>query len=73
MAESQGFVIQNTMDEIIDGLYVGSSMAETDKDKLKSCRITHILTVASHYQPTYPEDFVYKSISIDDLPEENII
>ncbi|KAJ1883485.1 tyrosine protein phosphatase yvh1 [Coemansia sp. RSA 1722] len=73
MAEGQGFVIQNTMDEIIDGLYVGSSMAETDKEKLDSCRITHILTVASHYPPTHPDNFVYKSISIDDLPEENII
>ncbi|KAJ1990582.1 tyrosine protein phosphatase yvh1 [Coemansia sp. RSA 1358] len=61
------------MDEIIDGLYVGSSMAESDKPKLKECRITHILSVASHYVPSYPNEFVYKLISIDDLPEENII
>ncbi|KAJ2375094.1 tyrosine protein phosphatase yvh1 [Coemansia sp. RSA 2607] len=73
MTEGHGFVIQNTMDEITDGLYVGSSMAETDKDKLKKCGITHILTVASHYPPSHPSDFTYKTISIDDLAEENII
>ncbi|KAJ2726677.1 tyrosine protein phosphatase yvh1 [Coemansia sp. Benny D115] len=61
------------MDEITDGLFVGSSMAETDKAKLKENGITHILTIASQYPPSHPKDFVYKSISIDDLPEENII
>ncbi|KAJ2340903.1 tyrosine protein phosphatase yvh1 [Coemansia sp. RSA 2618] len=71
--EGPGFVLQNTMDEIIDGLYVGSSMAEADKPKLDACGITHILSIASHYVPSHPTEFTYKLISIDDLPEENII
>ncbi|KAI8322268.1 dual specificity protein phosphatase 12 [Martensiomyces pterosporus] len=61
------------MNEITDGLYIGSAMAESDKAKLKESGITHILSIASHYQPSHPNDFVYKCISIDDLPEENII
>ncbi|KAJ1665665.1 tyrosine protein phosphatase yvh1 [Coemansia sp. RSA 1813] len=61
------------MDEITNGLYVGSSMAEVDEAKLKECGVTHILSVASHYVPSHPNDFIYKLVSIDDLPEENII
>ncbi|KAJ1962490.1 tyrosine protein phosphatase yvh1 [Dipsacomyces acuminosporus] len=61
------------MDQITDGLYVGSSMAENDMAKLKEAGITHILSIATHYQPSHPSSFVYMSISIDDLPEENII
>ncbi|KAI9475243.1 tyrosine protein phosphatase yvh1 [Coemansia sp. RSA 1085] len=71
--EGPGFVLLNTMDEIIDGLYVGSAMAETDKAKLNECGITHIISIAKHYVPSYPTDFAYKLVSIDDLPEENII
>ncbi|KAJ1760358.1 tyrosine protein phosphatase yvh1 [Coemansia sp. RSA 1591] len=66
--EGPGFVLQNTMDEIIDGLYVGSAMAEADKPKLDACGITHILSITSHYVPSNPT-----LIPIDDLPEENII
>ncbi|KAJ2308121.1 tyrosine protein phosphatase yvh1 [Coemansia sp. RSA 2706] len=73
MTEGPGFVLLNTMDEIIDGLYVGSSMAEADKRKLEECGITHILSIATHYVPSHPTAFTYKLVSIDDLPEENII
>ncbi|KAJ1785866.1 tyrosine protein phosphatase yvh1 [Coemansia sp. RSA 2399] len=73
MVDGRGFVLLNTMDKITDGLYVGSSMAEVDEAKLKECGVTHILSVASHYVPSHPKDFVYKLVSIDDLPEENII
>ncbi|PIA14308.1 dual specificity phosphatase 12 [Coemansia reversa NRRL 1564] len=61
------------MDEVAKGLYVGSSMAETDKQKLDKCGITHILSVASRYAPSHPKDFIYKLVSVDDLPEENLI
>ncbi|KAJ2331929.1 tyrosine protein phosphatase yvh1 [Coemansia sp. RSA 2681] len=61
------------MDQIVDGLYVGSAMAESDKAKLKEAGVTHILSVARHYPPSLPNDFVYKAVEIDDLPEENII
>ncbi|KAJ2542869.1 tyrosine protein phosphatase yvh1 [Coemansia sp. RSA 1933] len=73
MADGRGFVLLNTMDRIIDGLYVGSSMAEVDQAKLEECGVTHILSVASHYVPSHPSNFVYKIVSIDDLPEENIV
>ncbi|KAJ2462399.1 tyrosine protein phosphatase yvh1, partial [Coemansia sp. RSA 2322] len=61
------------MDQVIDGLYVGSAMAESDKASLKEAHITHILSVARHYLPSHPNDFTYMSVAIDDLPEENII
>ncbi|KAJ1734411.1 tyrosine protein phosphatase yvh1 [Coemansia biformis] len=73
MSECRRFVLQNTMDEVVAGLYVGSSMAEGDLPKLRECRITHILSVATHYVASYPTEFTYKLVSIDDLPEENII
>ncbi|KAJ1732997.1 tyrosine protein phosphatase yvh1 [Coemansia sp. Benny D160-2] len=74
MADGRGFVLLNRMDKITDdGLYVGSSMAEVDKAMLDECGVTHILSVASHYVPSHPSDFVYKIVSIDDLPEENLI
>ncbi|KAJ1949506.1 hypothetical protein EC988_004745, partial [Linderina pennispora] len=61
------------MDKIIDGLFVGSAMAESDRAKLQEHGITHILTVASNYTPSYPNQFAYKSISIEDMEQENII
>ncbi|KAJ1932825.1 tyrosine protein phosphatase yvh1, partial [Linderina macrospora] len=61
------------MDKIIDGLFVGSAMAESDLAKLQENGITHILTVASNYAPSYPNHFAYKSISIEDMEQENII
>ncbi|KAJ2806122.1 tyrosine protein phosphatase yvh1 [Coemansia helicoidea] len=67
------FVLQHTMDPVADGLYVGSAMAEGDEPLLREAGITHILSVASHYVASYPTRFTYKLVSIDDLPEENII
>lgn len=72
-AHTNAFVILNIMDEIIDNLYVGSAMGESNKEMLDAYGITHILTVASQYPPTFPNGYHYKSISIDDLPEANII
>ncbi|KAJ2161895.1 tyrosine protein phosphatase yvh1 [Coemansia sp. RSA 552] len=73
MAEGPGFVLQNTMDEVTDGLFVGSAMAEADRAGLQARGITHVLSLAKHYAPSHPHDFVYKRVSIDDLPGENII
>ncbi|KAJ2702776.1 tyrosine protein phosphatase yvh1 [Coemansia spiralis] len=73
MTDSRRFVLQHTMDKVADGLYVGSAMAEGDLPLLRECGITHILSVASHYVASHPTQFTYKLVSIDDLPEENII
>lgn len=39
---------------------------------LKANGITHILTVGNDMIPQYPNDFVYRVISIDDSPEANL-
>nr|CAG8434824.1 935_t:CDS:2 [Entrophospora candida] len=59
--------------EILPGVYVGSKMAANDKAWLSDHKITHILTVAENIQPTYPESYHYKLISIRDFATENIL
>ncbi|KAJ2779926.1 tyrosine protein phosphatase yvh1 [Coemansia javaensis] len=73
MSECRQFVLQDTMNEVLDGLYVGSAMAEADLARLTRCGVTHVLSVASHYVPSHPAALTYKLVSIEDLPEQNII
>ncbi|KAL0836785.1 hypothetical protein Bca101_088675 [Brassica carinata] len=47
---------------IQEGLYLGSFAAASNKNVLKSCNVTHILTVASSLRPAHPGDFVYKVV-----------
>lgn len=48
---------------IFQGLFLGSIGAANNKEELKNLNITHILTVANSFEPTYPNDFVYKIIN----------
>ncbi|XP_077603678.1 dual specificity protein phosphatase 19 isoform X1 [Crocuta crocuta] len=54
-------------------LLLGSQDAAHDLDTLKKNKVTHILNVAYGVENTFLSDFVYKSISILDLPETNIL
>ncbi|KAF9673306.1 hypothetical protein SADUNF_Sadunf10G0010400 [Salix dunnii] len=52
---------------IEEGLFLGSLGAATNKDALNSKNITHILTVADSFPPSYPNDFVYEVIGVCSL------
>lgn len=54
-------------------LLLGSQDAAHDMDTLKKHKVTHILNVAYGVENAFLSDFTYKSISILDLPETNIL
>ncbi|XP_061058896.1 dual specificity protein phosphatase 19 [Eubalaena glacialis] len=54
-------------------LLLGSQDAAHDLDTLKKHKVTHILNVAYGVENAFLSDFVYKSISILDLPETDIL
>ncbi|XP_013648128.1 dual specificity protein phosphatase 1 isoform X3 [Brassica napus] len=57
---------------IQQGLYLGSFAAASNKNALKSCNVTHILTVASSLRPAHPGDFVYKVVPVVDKEDTNL-
>nr|VDC76770.1 unnamed protein product [Brassica rapa] len=57
---------------IQQGLYLGSFAAASNKNALKSCNVTHILTVASSLRPVHPGDFVYKVVPVVDKEDTNL-
>ncbi|CAN8258351.1 unnamed protein product [Cochlearia groenlandica] len=57
---------------IQQGLYLGSVAAASNKNVLKSCNVTHILTVASSLRPAHPHDFVYKVVRVVDKEDTNL-
>ncbi|KAG3274831.1 dual specificity protein phosphatase 19 [Ictidomys tridecemlineatus] len=54
-------------------LLLGSQDAAHDLDVLKKHKVTHILNVAYGVENAFFSEFTYKSISILDLPETNIL
>ncbi|XP_010287543.1 PREDICTED: dual specificity protein phosphatase 19, partial [Phaethon lepturus] len=50
----------------------GSQDAAHDLETMKKHKVTHVLNVAYGVQNAFLNDFVYKSISILDLPETDI-
>lgn len=54
-------------------LLLGSQDAAHDMDVLKKHKVTHILNVAYGVENAFFSEFTYKSISILDLPETNIL
>lgn len=59
-------------DQIEEGLYLGSISAANNRSALKSLNITHILTVAGSMPPSYPNEFKYKTIDVQDRHDINI-
>ncbi|KAG8520318.1 Dual specificity protein phosphatase 19 [Galemys pyrenaicus] len=54
-------------------LLLGSQDVAHDLDTLKKHKVTHILNVACGVENAFLSDFLYKNISILDLPETNIL
>ncbi|XP_067405946.1 dual specificity protein phosphatase 19 [Emydura macquarii macquarii] len=53
-------------------LLLGSQDAAQDLETMKKYGVTHVLNVAYGVENAFPNDFIYKSISILDLPETDI-
>lgn len=65
------FSHNNDISNINDFIYIGNHSTSTNKDLLKQHGITHILTVLSSFNPSYPDDFRYEHIcAYDDLNED---
>lgn len=62
------------MNRITPNVYLGSyKRAALNQIGLKKFKITHILTVGNDMSPEpFPDDFIYKIISIHDSPDEDI-
>ncbi|XP_030478635.1 dual specificity protein phosphatase 1 isoform X3 [Cannabis sativa] len=58
--------------KIEECLFLGSLEAARNKSELKELKITHILTVAHCLVPIYPDEFVYKIISVADKEDTDI-
>lgn len=54
------------MSEILERLYLGSSLEARDRDWLESKKVTHILNVAKELPEYFPGDFVYKKLPFED-------
>ncbi|XP_024059832.1 dual specificity protein phosphatase 19 isoform X1 [Terrapene carolina triunguis] len=53
-------------------LLLGSQDAAQDLETMKKYGVTHVLNVAYGVENAFPNDFIYKNISILDLPETDI-
>ncbi|KAJ8620744.1 hypothetical protein MRB53_029273 [Persea americana] len=58
--------------KIENGLFLGSRGAAFNEKRLKYLKVTHILTVRNSDSTPYPNDFKYKTIKVNDQPQENI-
>ncbi|KAF8025796.1 hypothetical protein BT93_F2581 [Corymbia citriodora subsp. variegata] len=59
------------MCQIEEGLFLGSYEDASNKDRLKSLNVTHILTVAN-LAPAFPNDFAYKLVEVMDSEDTHI-
>ncbi|KAL8158135.1 hypothetical protein AgCh_002726 [Apium graveolens] len=59
-------------DQIEEGLYLGSIGAANNRSALKSLNVTHILTVAGSMPPSYPNEFKYRTVDVQDRHDVNI-
>ncbi|XP_029461807.1 dual specificity protein phosphatase 19 [Rhinatrema bivittatum] len=68
----QDFSLDLQVGVIKPWLLLGSQDAAQDLDTLIQYKVTHILNVAYGVENVFPNHFVYKSISVLDLPETDI-
>lgn len=62
----------NTPAQITESLYLGSVGAAFTLPVLNQLGVTHILTVADNLQPMFPEEFVYKTVSLLDNANQDL-
>jgi len=58
--------------EVLPGVFLGSVGAAHNKEGLRRCGVTHVLTVAASLAPKHPADFTYCLVDVADRPEEPI-
>ena len=62
------------MDKIVEGLYLGNINAASDYKTLEKHGITHILRIVNgDYGKMFYDKFTYKIISVDDVPNSNLL
>lgn len=59
--------------QITNNLYLGSVGAALTQPVMKELGITHILTVADNLNPMFPEEFMYKTVSLLDSASSDLI
>ncbi|XP_037379569.1 dual specificity protein phosphatase 19 [Talpa occidentalis] len=69
----QDFSLDLQVGVIKPWLLLGSQDVAHDLDTLKKHKVTHVLNVACGVENAFVSDFLYKNISILDLPETNIL
>ncbi|PVV04312.1 hypothetical protein BB560_001184, partial [Smittium megazygosporum] len=67
-----GFVIENNMDKIEEGVYLGNDNAEKDLQTLLDANIKIIISVLTDFEPSHKQ-FKYTIIPALDLPTTNLI
>lgn len=78
MVKSPGLTLQasivqdNVPIEIAPRIFVGSIYASFNADELEQRKISHVLNLTGNYA-TFPDNFVYLSISIRDKEESNLL
>jgi hypothetical protein len=76
LSRLSGYVIDlqpdNSIDNIIDGLYLSGDGAATNKQILDSKRITHILNATTNVENKFEPDIIYKNFPIYDLETQII-
>jgi dual specificity protein phosphatase 1B len=60
---------EDTPSQITSNLFIGNLSCSQNKDKLKLLGVTHILRVADRIKDSFPDDFIYLTISIPDRCE----
>jgi hypothetical protein len=54
-------------------LYIGSRETESCLSALQAAGITHILQAGGELQPSFPEQFTYKKLSVSDEEDEDLV
>eukprot|EP00210_Caulerpa_lentillifera_P001885 g1813.t2 len=66
-------VLTDTASCVRDRLFIGSFLAEQNKDDLVKNRITHILQIGENLSRSHEAEFVYKTLTISDTTRTNIL
>ena len=72
LALDTNLVQDNTPQEIVPGIFIGSIHSAFNQDALMKNNISHILN-ASRIPATFPKHFTYLSIDIRDKDESNLL
>eukprot|EP00775_Hariotina_reticulata_P009813 gene9813-9971_t len=59
--------------KIRNHLYIGSKETERCLTALQAVGITHILQAGGELRPTFPDNFVYKHLSVGDEDDEDLV